>query len=238
MRIILLCIFVTFFLQLKGQECNDANHSVNINDSWVSCDLSPNPNVDRGNTHWVMYDLGYIYSIGATKFWNYNITGETDKGMKNIIIDYSSNGSNWNEVASFQLGEASGDANYEGEDGAHLGEIDARYILITSIDTWGDECAGLSEVRFNIEGTVPVNEIEQVSSKINLFPNPAEQIITIDTEMDIKELMVISSTGHEIIRMPYTQQFDISYLPNGIYFLKSICQSNEILTERFVKQSL
>ena len=237
MRIILCCLFAISCLQLQAQECNEANHSVNINDSWASCTVSTNPNPARGNTHWLMYDLGYVYSLGSTKFWNYNLAEETDKGMKNIIIDYSLGGTNWTEAVSFQLGEASGNTNYEGEIGPYLGEIDARFILITCIDTWGDHCAGLSEVRFDIEGTVPTHEIEQVNPKIKLFPNPAKESISIDTEMDIKELVIISATGHEITRMPYTQQFDISYLPNGIYFLKSINHSNKTLTKRFIKQS-
>lgn len=229
MKNILFCFLALTFWGLQGQECNYTNHSVNINDSWVSCDRSSNPNPDRENSHWVMYDLGYVYSLGATRIWNYNLAGETDKGMRNIVIDYSLDGANWIEATTFQLDEAWGNMDYEGEIGPHLLGIDARFILITSVDTWGSDCAGLSEVRFDIEGTVPVNAIESTNNTINLYPNPASRSISIDTEMDIKELVIISSTGHEVTRMNYAQQFDISYLPDGIYFLKSINYSNEML---------
>lgn len=237
MRAIFFSLFLITVFHLQAQDCNEANHSVNIHDSWLSCDLAPNPNPERGNTHWVMYDLGYIYSIGGTKFWNYNVSGETNKGMKNISIDYSQDGISWTEITSFQLAEAPGNSNYEGVIGPDLEGIDARYILVTSVDTWGGACAGLSEVRFDIEGTVSANEMVYEDQSIKLFPNPSHRNLSIDTDMDIKELIIISSTGHELARMVYTPLIDISSLPNGVYFLKSINQANRVYTKRFIKQA-
>ena len=222
---------------LQAQDCNDANHSTNVHDSWLSCDIAPNPNSDREDSHWVSYDLGYVYSIGSTHFWNYNVSGETNRGMKNIIIDYSLDGENWTEATTTQLAEASGNANYEGEAGLHLGEIEARYILITAVDTWGSDCAGLSEIRFDLEGTVSVNEIEGEQQELTIYPNPAQQSLSIDTDLEIKELIIVSSTGSELTRMAYATQIDISYLPDGVYFLKSISKTNEIRTSRLIKQS-
>lgn len=237
MRAIFFPLLLISVFHLQAQDCNETNHSVNIHDSWLSCDLAPNPNPERGNTHWVMYDLGYIYNIGSTKFWNYNVSGETNKGMKNISIDYSQDGINWTESASFQLAEASGNSSYEGATGPDLGGIDARYILVTSVDTWGGDCAGLSEVRFDIEGTVSANTTAYGHQSIKLFPNPSHQNLMIDTDMDIKELIIVSSAGHELVRMAYAPLIDISSLPNGVYFLKSINRANRVYTKRFIKQA-
>lgn len=236
MKNILFCFFLVISFGIKAQDCNLTNHSVNINDSWESCETASNPNPIRNNSHWVKYDLGYVYSLGASHFWNYNVEGETDKGMKNISIDISLNGSDWTEVASFQLSEASGTTDYEGEEGPHFNELDARYILITAIDTWGDSCAGLSEVKFDIEGTVSVSDIEKVNHSISLFPNPAMQSISIESDFDLREIIIINATGQELNRMPYTSWVDISYLPAGIYFLKSVSHSNETRTTKFIKQ--
>ncbi len=148
-----LSIFL-FAIQLQAQECNDDTHSINIQDSWLSCEIAASPNANRPDSHWIMYDFGYVYSIGTTQFWNYNVAGETGKGLKNIIIDYSLDGITWMEAATFQLGVASGLNTYIGEAGPDLNDIDARYILITIVDIWGNgSCAGLSEVRFDIGET-------------------------------------------------------------------------------------
>jgi len=238
MKNILICLSLFLSLNINAQNCTSTSHSVNINDSWKSCSEKLSPNPVRGNSHWVMYDLGYVYNLSTTRFWNYNVAGETEQGMKNIVIDFSLNGNEWSEVASFQLAEASGTNSYEGEEGPNLGLTSTRYVLITAIDTWGGDCPGLSEVKFDIDNIVPVNNIEYAGNSISLFPNPAAQSITIKTDLDLKEIIIVNATGQEINRMPYQHQFDITHLADGIYFLKTTTSSNEILIKRFIKQSL
>lgn len=132
-------------------QCVNDKHSTNPNDSWLSCQVLASPNPTRTGAHWLMYDLGYIYKIGTTKFWNYNVAGETGKGFKDTFIDYSIDGQSWVEVADFQIPEASGSPDYTGVSGPDLGGIEARYILITSQNTWdAGTCAGLSEARFDV----------------------------------------------------------------------------------------
>lgn len=162
-------LFLLLPFSLYAQQCTiQDNHSNNTNDSWQSCQTTTNPNPNRPNSHWLLYDLGALYSLGATTFWNYNIAGETNKGMRSVVIDYSQDGMTWTEAASFQLGQATGNTTYTGEDGPHLGEIDAQYILITSLSTWGNGCAGLGEVRFAIEGTVTNNPPKIIQAKVLL----------------------------------------------------------------------
>ncbi len=153
---LLLLNFITF--QVSAQQCNDDTHSTNSNDSWLSCEVSTNPNPDRGNTHWVVYDLGYNYALGTTTFWNYNVTNQTGFGFKNIAVDYSNDGTNWTAAGTFQLPQASGNPNYQGTAGIDLTGISARYVLITGLNTWdGGSCGGLSEVRFDI-GSSPCGD--------------------------------------------------------------------------------
>ena len=135
---------------LKAQ-CNAAAYSTNEKDSWLSCQVSANPNSIRGNSHWLRYDLGYVYGLRTTKFWNYNVANFTDKGFKQIAIDYSLDGVNWTEAGTFQLPEAAGNADFEGTNGLDLSGITARYLIITALSNWNNgNCAGLSEVRFEV----------------------------------------------------------------------------------------
>ncbi len=149
----LLSFLTLFFLMntsVSGQ-CFDDAHSINATDAWLSCTGSEAPNSLRGTGHWVMYDLGFIYYLEQTQFWNYNVAGETGKGFKEVSIDYSEDGINWTEGGQFQLAEAPGDSAYEGVLGPHLGTVAARYVLIFSPQSWdNNSCAGLSEFKVSV----------------------------------------------------------------------------------------
>lgn len=153
-------ILFTFFFSnyvLAQQDCYDNTHSVTVNDSWLSCNTSVNPNALRGTGHWIMYDLGYIYNLTTTHFWNYNVAGQQGQGIKDCIIDFSTDGSNWINATTFQLAQATGNSSYGGVSGPNLGGINARYVLLTASSSWGSSCAGLSEVRFDLGQQCSVN---------------------------------------------------------------------------------
>lgn len=227
---------------INGQNCNLDTHSNNINDSWVSCEKSMNPNTALGMSHWVQYDLGYVYTITSTKFWNYNVVEVTTQGMKTIQIDYSTDGINWSIATIFQLNEASGMATYTGEDGPDLGGIQARYILLTALDTWGDgNCAGLSEVRFDVDQVSLVDPDLLVSdSCIELLPNPTTGYFTIKGNLSNYTIQVLDAAGNVHQNLTGSGQeltVDISSLPNGLYFISVVHQSNTNLCfQKIIKQ--
>ena len=147
-NLLVLCLIPSNYLIAQ---CNATKYSTNEKDSWLSCQTSINPNLNRGSSHWLQYDLGYIYELRGSHFWNYNVTNHTGRGFKQMAIDYSLDGISWNEVGTFELPQATGENTYEGFTGLDLTGIKARYILITAISNWnGGTCAGLSEVRFQV----------------------------------------------------------------------------------------
>ena len=120
MKNIIITTCLLFWSNIFYAQCGSKAHTNNKNGAWLSCEKSVNPNPGRADSHWVLYNLGYVYSIGATRFWNYNVSGKTEKGMKNIAMDYSENGTTWHEAATFQSNQAPGNNNYTGEDGPYL----------------------------------------------------------------------------------------------------------------------
>ena len=243
MKNITTIIFLFFITNLIHAQCSIEEHSNNPNDAWLSCEINENPNPDRPDSHWVLYDLGYVYSIGATKFWNYNVAGETGKGMKNITIDYSINGAAWEIAASFQLNEAPGNNNYTGEAGPNLNEVDARYILISASDTWGGgNCAGLSEVKFEIDGTVTTaaQDLFVDETSITLYPNPTAGYFTIDgtlNNFDVKILDVNGTVHQNLTNVSPQIIIDVSTLPAGLYFIEVSHQQNALLIfKKIIKQ--
>jgi len=141
---------------LFGQMYPD-RHNTSWFNSWISCSTSPSPNSDRGDIHWIMYDLGHIYPLGELQIWNGNIPDSTDMGLQNIIIDFSEDGTNWKELGSFTLTESSSSSIYEGEMVADFDQSLARYVLINAESNYGGNCYSMSEMKINIsQATVPV----------------------------------------------------------------------------------
>lgn len=119
---------------------------------WVSCaNTNPNPNPARAsNANWVLYDFTDRYKFSTSRIWNYNVTGETDRGFKNVTVDYSLDGKNWQPLGiSYLWQKAPGVADYSGFAGPNFNDIKARYILVSAIDNWGAGCSGFSKITFN-----------------------------------------------------------------------------------------
>ncbi|MEO1652453.1 MAG: discoidin domain-containing protein, partial [Bacteroidota bacterium] len=82
--------------------------------TWQSCQTAANPNPVRGEGHWIMYDFGIAYKLSTTRIWNSNEPSTLDMGFKDISIDYSMDGTNWQELGKYQLERGTGQAIYGG----------------------------------------------------------------------------------------------------------------------------
>jgi len=82
--------------------------------------------------------------------------------------------------------------------------------------------------------TVGLNEYHH--SNFNIYPNPALEQLTIDTELAIRNVSILDITG-KIITMTSQQSklIDVVDLPSGIYFIKVITEE-ETMTKKFMKQ--
>ena len=242
MRFLFLVLFYLINQSLNAQQCSDDNHSSNKNDSWSSCQMTYSPSELRGKTHWLLYDLGYVYNLSSTRVWNYNEAGHTDKGMRRILLDLSHDGINWTEAADFELEEASGNEFYNGQVGPDLSDYSARYVLISSNDTWGSHCAGLSELRFDVGGlSTNTYDLYADDSGISLYPNPTSGkfIVKGDLELfDVKVLDVNGATVQHFQGLNSLVTIDIGELPDGLYFISVHHKTNNQLNiQKIIKQS-
>ena len=144
------------------EECETTNLIDNrADDAWLSCaPLTDAPNTARNGQHWIQYDFGNAFDIGTTQVWNYNVAGETASGFQQVVIDYSTDGINWQALGTYNWDLASGSTDYEGFEGPDFGNITARYVLISSMDD-PNSCRGIHKIAFNavscpsIEFTTP-----------------------------------------------------------------------------------
>jgi len=135
---------------IAATECETTNLIDNrADDAWLSCaPLSDAPNSARNGQHWIQYDFGGAYNLGTTQVWNYNVDGATASGFQQVVIDYSTDGINWQELGTYNWDLASGTTDYEGFIGPDFTNITARYVLITSMDN-PNACRGIHKVAFN-----------------------------------------------------------------------------------------
>ncbi len=167
----ILLLTFTFSTQIADAQCYPYQHSTSWFEGWVSCDTSANPNVGYGDSHWIMYDLGYDYVLNEMKLWNANEPKNLNYGIQDYNIDYSLNGSTWENLGSFTLVQSDGNSKYEGEDGPDFDGIKARYVLITPSTNYGGNCFGFSEMKINITDPFEVID-EEDGFNASIFPNP------------------------------------------------------------------
>lgn len=208
---ITITLLIFAFFQVQAQ-CEDPNMSIWEN-TWQSCSTSQNPHPIRGESHWILYDFGSIYTLSNTHIWNTNEVGKTNMGFKNVIIDYSLDGWSWKELGTFQFEQGTGEASYGGFQGFDFEGKKAQYVLITAVDNFGGAtCFGLSEVKFNVipPQFEPEEDLENQFATIEfeVFPNPSSDYIQLDifsdNEMTVNaNVQIYNLMGQQILNNPY-----------------------------------
>ena len=99
---------------------------------------------------WLVFDLGKPYRVNGFYVWNYNETGLTTRGVKEIAVSASSDGLTFVPVGTFTLNIASGAEDDCGQALAFPRTIPARFLKWQILSNYrGGEQSGLSEVRFS-----------------------------------------------------------------------------------------
>ena len=104
------------------------------------------------NLGWIKYEFNRVYELRELWIWNYN-SPLTSRGMKDVTIDYSCDGTNWVNLGNYTIPEASGSDDYSGSVVADFGCALAKAVVITARPSGpnrgGTTNIGLSEVRFH-----------------------------------------------------------------------------------------
>ncbi|MCW8897561.1 MAG: PKD domain-containing protein [Flavobacteriales bacterium] len=82
--------------------------------------------------------------------------------------------------------------------------------------------------------TIGINE--QNASSLSIFPNPVNDILTIENvAFNIDEIIILDITGKTIKTvLPTNNKINVSALADGVYFIK-IISNNQQLTTKFIK---
>ncbi len=200
-KIILLISAFIMFQHFSFAQCYPDRHSTNFFDGWISCEPAMSPNPDRPESHFILYDFVDVYKLGQMTIWNTNDPSYMDSGMRDVAIDYSTDGISWTSAGEYTFPQASGLSTYEGAQGPDLNAIEARYLLLTALTNYGGDCFGLSEM--NVVGEeVIISAVEDPTViaciDITLYPNPFASEMTVGLSPECSgemRLMVYDGSG-------------------------------------------
>lgn len=217
---------------ILNSQCYPDRHNTSWIASWVSCESAPNPNTNRGQSHWTMYDFGEVYALGEMKVWNLNIPGQLNSGMRTFEIDYSLNGQEWIHLGTFNLDQAPGTSIYEGEMVTDWDGLQARYVIFTPKNNYGGPCVGFSEVRFGLSQRQVATSLtprEEDCLIVKVYPNPYVDFFTLEVNSDCQGEIQYSLTnilGQEVMNRTIPFQHNVenigirtTQLPAGNYIL-------------------
>ncbi len=185
---------IFFFLNTAATgQCYPDRHNTTWYDAWTSCAVAPNPNPELNDGHWLLYNFGQAYKLKTSRFWNANVPDKLENGLREIRLDYSMDGVQWNYFGDFELDMATGLTHYQGQEGPDFGEIEAQYLLITALNNYGGPCYSLSEIKIEVDQVV-ISSLDNVPStdafcfNASISPNPFSDkaVVNIQSNCDRK----------------------------------------------------
>ena len=114
-------------------------------------------------------------------------------------------------------------------------------VIVNGAGDFGAEASCVVSIVEGVEEEPEPGEgIEEVTSSINMYPNPVNDKLYIETEMEVEEVVVYTITG-VIVGQQSTDNsqqticIDVTNLNSGIYFVKVVTENGETV-RRFVKK--
>jgi sialate O-acetylesterase len=79
----------------------------------------------------------------------------------------------------------------------------------------------LSPFKTESGGNLSTNDFSQNASNLIVFPNPTKGLLSIKKELEPKKIEVVDVTGKIVFSEKFTNKIDLSFLPKGVYFVKT-----------------
>ncbi|MHC4511537.1 MAG: discoidin domain-containing protein, partial [Planctomycetota bacterium] len=102
---------------------------------------------------WIQYEFNRVHKLHEMWVWNSNqiFEGLFGFGMKDVTLEYSTNGTEWTALAGVpEFAKAPGAVGYAHDTTVDFGGAVAKFVRLTATTNWGGLLPqyGLSEVRF------------------------------------------------------------------------------------------
>ena len=141
-------------------------HSTEPNDMWLA-DSTGSSSAAAGTESgpaWVKFEFDHVCDLEEMYVWNGNDGANKTRGMRNVSVEYSPDGSTWTKLGAYEFTQASGSDDDSGFTACDFNGAEAKYVVITANSTngnWGDaNYYSLSEVRFFGSQSSRVKEVQ------------------------------------------------------------------------------
>jgi carbohydrate binding protein with CBM4/9 domain/F5/8 type C domain-containing protein len=138
---------------------------------------------------YLQYEFDSVYKLNEMLVWNYNVQFESllGFGIKDVTVEYSTDGTNWTALGDVVLTQATAKSDYAANTTIDFGGVAAQSVRITVNSGWGMMGQfGLSEVRFMY---IPASARE---------PQPTDGATAIDPSTVISWRAGRDAISHEI----------------------------------------
>jgi hypothetical protein len=165
----------------SGLDPNTDQHSTTPGDMWLS---------GPGFPQWIQYTFDKVYKLDKMWVWNSNQALENllGFGAKDVLVQYSVDGTAWTDVGNFVFNQAPGTPDYIANTDISFGGAAAKYVKLTISSSWGGILpgVGLSEVRFY---AIPVAARE---------PAPADDATNVNPQVTFSWRAGREAGSHEV----------------------------------------
>lgn len=90
-------------------------------------------------------------------------------------------------------------------------------------------------IRLHGNATTSIGEANFKKGLIRVFPNPANEQLTVLTKEGVKEISITDMSGRQVYKNVFSEKIDLSGFKSGMYLLTCVMKSGEMDTRFFVK---
>lgn len=168
-----------------------------------------------------------------------NFCQHTNTIYPDLMLCPDQAGTIWTQPAdSYQWLDAFGEP-IEGATNQWLEVYSGQYSVETTING----CTERSPVK-HVDGWIDIglgecslgNTNREKPADIEVFPNPAEHSLFIQSSAKVVQVYVYSILGEKVTAQLYNGFIDVSALAKGVYLLKAVTDADEEKTIKFIKQ--
>jgi hypothetical protein len=112
--------------------------------------------------------------------------------------------------------------------------ITTTYTLAGTSQTTG--CSGNTTFLQIVSPCASINELSYEKNAVVIYPNPANNLITIITDNEFKNIEIINGIGQVVSNIAQQKIINIESLSSGVYFIKLYDSNKLITTKKFIKE--
>lgn len=130
------------------------------NDMWIT-------EISRGKPVWLVTEFDRSEKIDLVEIWNLNQNQHTERGLRDVRIEYSLDGRKWRTLSEVTVPQAGSRKREPVSLAVETGGVDARFFRFTAAGNYYGKSAdtgyyGLAEVRFSRLERKSVSELPEV----------------------------------------------------------------------------